>query len=255
MITDIIKLITNNNFNSVYTEPNSKFFNTVALKSFNKILELNNFNIIAEFKYLKDNIVDFDLINYEKEYIDGYITLKNGENFLYRKSNINGGIVLTVVPEFNKDKIMIFCEEPYMSNIIYRNSNGNLTHYERSKILSVSGINLQENTRNISVYNNSDIMAKFFIDINSENNDFYIKSISNYTSKSNTFTKQEGQFWFCSEKVEDAELHTKGNLIINELNKDYFKSVSKKLTSNNLQKINKETANLIISHNVCAKQM
>lgn len=255
MITDIIKLITNNNFNSVYTEPNSKFFNTVALKSFNKILELNNFNIIAEFKYLKDNIVDFDLINYEKEYIDGYITLKNGENFLYRKSNINGGIVLTVVPEFNKDKIMIFCEEPYMSNIIYRNSNGNLTHYERSKILSVSGINLQENTRNISVYNNSDIMAKFFVDINPENNDFYIKSISNYTGKSNTFTKQEGQFWFCSEKIEDAELHTKGNLIINDLNKNYFKSVSKKLTSNNLQEINKETANLIISHNVCAKQM
>lgn len=255
MITDIIKLITNNNFNSVYTEHNSKFFNTVALKSFNKILELNNFNIIAEFKYLKDNIVDFDLINYEKEYIDGYITLKNGENFLYRKSNINGGIVLTVVPEFNKDKIMIFCEEPYMSNIIYRNSNGNLTHYERSKILSVSGINLQENTRNISVYNNSDIMAKFFVDINPENNDFYIKSISNYTGKSNTFTKQEGQFWFCSEKIEDAELHTKGNLIINDLNKNYFKSVSKKLTSNNLQEINKETANLIISHNVCAKQM
>ena len=63
MITDIIKLITNNNFNSVYTEPNSKFFNTVALKSFNKILELNNFNIIAEFKYLKDNIVDFDVLN------------------------------------------------------------------------------------------------------------------------------------------------------------------------------------------------
>ncbi|MBQ8761815.1 MAG: hypothetical protein IJZ26_00650 [Clostridia bacterium] len=225
----------NNKTSFAFNKNNVDFFNNVSLKTFDKFIELNSFSKLLEYKYLRNNLVDFDLINFNKKNMNGTITFSNGNEWFFKSTELDNSYIFAIRPMLNKDINVVFCEELSLKYIIYLNENGKTKTIKETPILNITGIDNGKNKRIIHMYDNEDLPAKFFIDVDEDMNVFKTKIIANCIKDDSVYYKKPGVFWVSNTIIEDGEMLNKGDIF--NLDKQFFKQIKGKFDNEILEKL------------------